>query len=86
MAPSAPEAYASAPMTAPKKPEEPVMVSVAKREWKRFGKEHPDASSASGGVIVDDDTILLHRDSGGPGTIVAVYRIVGAGKVLLLGW
>ena len=73
-------------MTIPKKVDEDVMVTVAKRHWKKFCKEHPGVAQASGGIIVDDDTIILHRDPGGPGTILAVYRIVGAGKVLLLGW
>ena len=73
-------------MTTPKKPDEDVMVTVAKREWKKFCKEHPGAHQASSGVVVDDDTVLLHRDPGGPGTIVAVYRIVGASKLVLLGW
>jgi hypothetical protein len=63
-------------MTTPKKADEDVMVTVAKRQW-------PEATI---GIIVDDDTVLLHRDPGGPGTFVAVYRIVGATKLLLLGW
>jgi hypothetical protein len=73
-------------MTTPKKADEDVMVTVAKREWKKFCKGHPDLPQATSGVVVDDDTIILHRDPGGPGTIVAVYRIVGASKLLLLGW
>jgi hypothetical protein len=72
-------------MTIPKKPDQDVMVTVARRQWKKFCTEHPDASQAIGGVIVDDDTNILHHDPGGPGTIVAIYRIVGAGNVLLLG-
>jgi hypothetical protein len=61
------------------------MVAEAARHWKTFCKEHPDVGHpATGGVVVDDDTIILHRD--GPETIVAVYRIVGAGKLKLLAW
>ena len=71
-------------MTTPKKPDEDVMVTVAKREWKKFCKDHPGLPLATSGVVVDDDTIILHQDPGGPGTIVGLW-IVGAGKVLLLG-
>jgi hypothetical protein len=72
-------------MTTPKKIEDPIVAKAA-RHWKTFCKEHPDIGHfATGGVVVDDDTIILRDDTGGR-SIVAVYRIIGAGKLKLLAW
>ncbi len=71
--------------TAKKKPtdEDPIL-SLARRRWAAHRKEHPELGEATGAVIVDDDTIILTRDTSGSGSIVAVYRIEGAGKIKLL--
>jgi hypothetical protein len=62
------------------------MVAKARRHWVAFRKEHPDVGEpAAHGVVVDDDTIILSHESG-PGSIVAVYRDLGGGKLKLLAW
>jgi len=72
-------------MTTKKPTTEDPILSLVRRRWTAHRKEHPELVEATGAVIVDDDTIILHRDpSGQSGSIVAVYRIIGAGKIKLL--